>query len=118
MIFFLDENFPKMAHTILGNAGHTVLDIRSTDKEGLPDNELFQLAKQGRAIFLTTDKDYYHTIHLTEKPHFGIIVIALRLPNSFSILAKLDWFLENHSHESKYNNRCFLLTDNRCTVFE
>lgn len=79
MIFFLDENFPKMAHTILGNAGHTVLDIRSTDKEGLPDNELFQLAKQGRAIFLTTDKDYYHTIHLTEKPHFGIIVIALRL---------------------------------------
>jgi hypothetical protein len=46
MIFFLDENFPKIAHTILGNAGHAVLDIRGTDKEGLPDKELFQLAKQ------------------------------------------------------------------------
>lgn len=49
MIFFLDENFPKMAHTIPGNA---------------------------------------------------------------------DWFLKNYSQESKYNNRCFLLTDNSCTFFE
>ncbi len=117
MIFFLDENFPKITHKILGDAGHTVLDIRGTEKEGLPDNELFQLAKKSKSVFLTTDKDYYHTIHLTEKPHFGIIVIALKLPNAFSILARLNWFLENASPETEYKDCCYLLTDRKCSVF-
>ena len=89
MIYFLDENFPKKAISLLETHQHTAFDIRDSSKEGLEDKEIFSLAKMEKAVFLTTDKDFYHTIHLTEKPHYGIILITLRQPNSKSILDKL-----------------------------
>jgi len=38
MLFFLDENFPKIALPFLEKTGHTVLDVRGTLHEGVePD---------------------------------------------------------------------------------
>jgi hypothetical protein len=34
MKFFLDENFPKAAKALLHKAGHEVVDVRGTDREG------------------------------------------------------------------------------------
>ena len=117
MKFFLDENFPKKAISLLETQQHTAFDIRGSSHEGLEDKELFSLAKKEKAVFLTTDKDFYHTIHLTEKPHYGIIVIALRQPNSKAILDKLEWVLINIEKFS-FKNECLLLTDSKCTVFK
>jgi len=117
MKFFLDENFPKGAISLLEEQEHTVFDIRGTSREGLEDIELFSLVKKKKAVFLTTDKDFYHTIHLTEKPHFGIVVIALRQPNSQAIIDKLEWVLANLGKFS-FINECLLLTDRKCTVFK
>jgi hypothetical protein len=39
MIFFLDENFPKSAGIYLESLGHQILDIRSTEQEGLNDKK-------------------------------------------------------------------------------
>ena len=116
MIFFLDENFPKRAEIVLQSHGHTVFDIRGTSDEGKTDPEIFRMAKNKKAVFLTTDKDFFHTIHYSEKPHYGILVIALRKPNSESIMAKLNWALEN-LNQFTFENSCLLLTDGRCTVF-
>ena len=116
MIFFLDENFPKKAKSILIKEGYSVFDIRGTDKQGLADKELFRIVKQKKAILLTTDKDFYHTIHLTEKPHYGIIVIALKKPDSKSLLEKLNWVLENLSLFS-FKNQCLLINDKKCSIF-
>ncbi|RKX83402.1 MAG: hypothetical protein DRP58_08810 [Spirochaetes bacterium] len=117
MKFFLDENFPKKVTSLLEQLGHTVFDIRGTVQEGISDLEIFSLAKKEKAIFLTSDKDFYHTIHLTEKPHYGIIVIALRQPNSGAIIEKIIWVL-NNLEKFSFNNECLLLTDNKCTVFK
>ena len=117
MKFFLDENFPKKAALVPEQFGHTVFDIRGTVQEGISDTEIFSLAKEKKAIFLTSDKDFYHTIHLTEKPHFGIIVIALRQPNSEAITEKIIWVLDNLEKFS-FKNECLLLTDKKCTVFK
>lgn len=95
MNFFLDENFPKKAIPLLEEQGHNVFDIRGTDREGLSDLELFPLAKKEKAVFLTTDKNFFHTIHLTEKPHYGIIVIALRQPNAEALMSKLEWVVSH-----------------------
>jgi predicted nuclease of predicted toxin-antitoxin system len=116
MIFFLDENFPKRAASLLKERGHSVFDIRETGKEGLPDGEIFRLAQEKHAVFLTTDKDFYHTYHLTEKPHYGMIVIALRQPNSASITAKLIGMLDS-SISTSFENKCILVTDNKSYIF-
>ena len=117
MRFFLDENFPKAATKYLNKLEFTVSDIRGTELEGITDQEIFSLAKKGNAIFLTSDKDFYHTIHITEKPHSGIIVIALRQPNTNAILEKLKWVLENQN-KFEFKNECILLTDTKCTEYK
>ena len=117
MRFFLDENFPKKAASYLEAQGHEVFDVRGTQNEGISDRDIFALARNESAIFLTSDKDFYHTIHLTEKPHNGIIVIALRQPNTQAILEKLHWVLKNPERFG-FENECILLTDSKCTVYK
>ena len=90
MEFYEVKNFPKKAIPLLEKLGHTVFDIRGIDREGLSDLELFPLVKNEKTVFLTTDKDFFHTIHLTEKPHYGIIVIALRQPNAEALMGKFE----------------------------
>ena len=41
MIFFLDENFPKIAISLLESHQHTVFDIHGSSNEGLEDKEIF-----------------------------------------------------------------------------
>lgn len=93
-----------------------MIDIRGTRKEGLDDKKIFDLAKKSKAIFLTTDKDFSHTIHFISQPHFGILVIALSQPNAIKILEKLDWFLKKFIN-SEITNKCFLITDNKCKIY-
>ncbi len=116
MKFFLHENFPKSAIQFLNERGHKSFDIRGTENEGLDDFSIFQLAKEKSAIFLTCDRDFFHTIHLTEKPHYGIIVITLRKPNGKAIIDKLLWVMDRLDHFS-FTDECILLTDNNCTIY-
>jgi len=116
MNFFLDENFPKTAALLLESQGHAVYDIRGTDKEGLSDADIFEICRKQRAIFLTTDRDFFHTVHFIAKPHYGIIVIALPKPNAKHIIERLEWWLANFKDEDS-SNICFLLYENRCQIF-
>ncbi len=110
MRFFLDENFPKAATTLLQNMGHEVLDVRGSEREGLPDAEIFAVAQCSRAIFLTTDRDFFHTIPHLHQKHAGIIVIALKQPNRHAILQKLSWIL-NRLKPPDFENRSIQLRD-------
>ena len=110
MNFFLDENFPKSAERLLIAGGHDVLDIRGTNKEGSDDLSIFNMAQAQRAIFLSTDKDFFHTIPYLFPDHYGIVVIALRQPNRHGILSRLSWFLEHYGNLS-INGKAFLLRD-------
>ena len=89
MTFFLDENFPKAARALLGREGHESVDIRGTEQEGADDNDLFLTAQDFHAVFLTTDKDFFHTIPLAFARHGGAIVITLRKPNRADLLGRL-----------------------------
>jgi predicted nuclease of predicted toxin-antitoxin system len=110
--FFLDENFPKKATPILESKGHQTFDIRGTTFEGVVDKNIFELAQDQKATFLTTDKDFFHTIQFQYETHYGIIVIALSQPNAPKILEKLKFalkFIETH----EIHSNCILLKDNR-----
>ena len=95
MKFFLDENFPKSAITHLQASGHQTIDIRGSKEEGLDDLTIFELAQEQSAIFLTTDRDFFHTIPFYTQKHCGVIVVALDQPNRKKLLEKLDWILGN-----------------------
>jgi len=115
MKFYLDENFPKTVISILENKGHKVFDIRSTKYEGSDDISIFELAQNKKAIFLTTDKDFFHTVpHLFEE-HHGVIVITLSQPNRKSKIEKLLFAL-NHFNLSSFKSKIFLLKDNYFSI--
>ena len=110
MKFFLDENFPKAAVTLLESRGHEVWDLRGTSREGVDDQAIFELAQTNAAIFLTTDRDFFHTIPHLYSAHHGVVVISLRQPNRERILSKLGWFLEKFEGDS-LTGRIFQLRD-------
>ncbi len=112
MRFFLDENFPKKAVEILEAAGHEVFDIRGSVHEGADDRSIFDLAQKHGAVFLTTDKDFYHTVPRLYRAHHGIIIIALSQPNGTAILNRFKsalGLLDNLQIESN----ALLLTETR-----
>ena len=117
MNFFLDENFPKSAEKYLNDLGHVVIDIRSTEKEGLDDHSIFNLCQSYSAIFLTTDRDFFHTIPFLFQEHNGIIVIALSQPNRSNIISKLQWVIEKSDIDS-FSNKIILLRDESYTIKE
>lgn len=103
MNFFLDENFPKTAESVLSALGHNVFDIRGTELSGADDLDLFALAQTYEAILLTTDRDFYHTIPHLHPEHHGIIVIALKQPNRTAIIARLRWIIEQELMDEMQN---------------
>jgi predicted nuclease of predicted toxin-antitoxin system len=116
MRFFLDENFPKAVRALLAREGHDSIDIRGTEKEGADDNELFLMAQTSRAVFLTTDKDFFHTVRHLYPAHRGVVAIALHQPNRERILTKLSWLLATFKAE-QIEGRAFLLRDAGCVVY-
>jgi predicted nuclease of predicted toxin-antitoxin system len=115
MKFFLDENFPKAATGVLEKMGHEVFDLRGTDREGSQDEDIFAEAQQHGAVFLTTDRDFFHTIPHLHAEHYGVIVIALRQPNRTAILEKLSWVLERIA-QSEFASRTIQLRDRTWTA--
>ncbi|MGA2748239.1 MAG: DUF5615 family PIN-like protein [Verrucomicrobiota bacterium] len=89
MRFFLDENFPRPAITFLESAGHSASHALHCFPPGSEDTRLFAYAQEQKAIFVTTDKDFYHTIPLAFERHSGAIVITLRRPNRADLLRRL-----------------------------
>ena len=116
MRFFLDENFPKAAASLISARGHQSVDIRGTDQEGADDDTIFQLAQEHAAVFLTTDRDFFHTVPLLVTGHHGVVVVALRQPSRQGILNRLEWLLD-HVESTAFKNRVFELRDSTYVMF-
>ena len=116
MNFFLDENFPKAATKFLEDNNHTVFDIRSTEFEGADDSDIFRMAQEKHAIFITTDRDFYHTIPFQFNEHFGIAIFTLRHPNRDKILNKLKYFLNNFDIND-FRLKVVLFKDNHYSMY-
>jgi predicted nuclease of predicted toxin-antitoxin system len=82
MDILVDENIPLMTVAGLREQGHDVKDIRGTEKQGLPDTELWTLALAEERMLITTDKGFTERRHAR---HAGIMVIRLRQPNRHKI---------------------------------
>lgn len=115
MKVLVDENIPTSIVKLLISNGFEVLDIRNSEHEGKRDEFVFNYALERSAFFITTDKDFFHTIPWKFPEHFGVAIIALKQPNSESLMAKMIWLLANHNlYELK--NKVILLRDHTYTI--
>ncbi len=112
MRFFLDENFPRAAVDELTAAGHECSRALEHFSAGTPDDDLFAKAQELGAIFVTTDRDFFHTVPWLHNRHAGVIAITLAQPNRAALLGRLrDAVARLHGQKSFH--RVWLLTDDR-----
>lgn len=112
MKFFLDENFPRPAIAQLQNAGHAAVHALEIFPPGTDDDRLFAHARQENAVFVTTDKDFFHTVPLAFEQHCGAIVITLRRPNRNELQRRLADALAALGGRT-LDNSVWLVTDTR-----
>jgi len=113
MHFFLDENFPLSVLPIIESLGHSAIRALDIFDQGSSDEELFTYAINNKAIFLTTDKDFYHTIPMKCNVRGAkIIVIAISKPNSKNIIDRLLNFLHTIDLE-RMSEGIFLINDRK-----
>jgi predicted nuclease of predicted toxin-antitoxin system len=112
MRFFLDENFPRPALPMLQELGHTALHALEVFPPGTDDDTLFVHAQKVGAIFISTDKDFFHTVPLAFEHHHGSLVIALRRPNRTGLLTRLADALKELEERSLADS-IWLITDTR-----
>ena len=112
MKFFLDENFPRPALVLLQTAGHYAVHTLELFPPGTADEKLFAHAQAENAIFVTTDKDFFHTVPLAFAQHHGAIVITLRKPNRVDLLRRLADALAVLG-ERNLQDTVWLVTDTR-----
>jgi predicted nuclease of predicted toxin-antitoxin system len=112
MKFFLDENFPRPAISQLQSAGHAAVHALEIFPPGTEDDLLFAHARQVNAVFVTTDKDFFHTVPLAFEQHCGAVVITLRRPNRQELLRRLADALTALG-ERTLDNTVWLVTDTR-----
>lgn len=58
MKILVDENIPLRTVEELRQAGHDVMDIRGTARQGMDDDLLWDLAGKDRRLLITTDKGF------------------------------------------------------------
>ncbi|HMO19262.1 MAG TPA: DUF5615 family PIN-like protein [Oligoflexia bacterium] len=113
MLFFLDENFPLGAVLALELLGHRTIRALDVFEQGSSDEELFEYANKNNAVFLTTDKDFYHTIPIKcDVRGARIIVIAISKPNSINIINRLLSFINTIELE-QVTEGAFLVNDKK-----
>jgi predicted nuclease of predicted toxin-antitoxin system len=78
MRILVDENIPRMTVDALRLAGHEVLDIRGTPREGIADPDLWDIAQADRRLIITTDRGFALRRH---RNPYGLLIVTLRQPN-------------------------------------
>jgi predicted nuclease of predicted toxin-antitoxin system len=112
MKFFLDENFPRPAVALLQTGGHGAVHAMDVFSPGAADERLFAHAQNEGAIFLSTDRDFFHTVPLAFAQHCGAMVITLRKPNRSDLLRRLSDALTTLG-DRNLDNTVWLITDTR-----
>jgi predicted nuclease of predicted toxin-antitoxin system len=117
MTVVLDENFPKRIIPILEYRGISVVDIRSTNDEGMSDQSLFEMAQSLEASIFTTDRDFLTMVHRNNSVHSGILIVTLGKPNSESIIRETINFLDRIP-PATWAHHCYVLTGSgSCRVY-
>lgn len=108
MKIFVDENIPKITVNELKSQGFDVLDIRNTKKEGIPDEQVWEIAQNEKRLLITTDKAFSK---YRMQNHSGILIVRLQRPNRLKIHNKIMQTI-NSMDANDWENLIVILKDN------
>ena len=78
MRILVDENIPQMTVAALLELGHDVRDLRGTARQGVTDEQLWEIASTENRLLITTDKGF---LVKRDSKHAGVLIVRLRQPN-------------------------------------
>jgi predicted nuclease of predicted toxin-antitoxin system len=113
MKIFVDENIPAMTVRELREAGHDVVDIRGTEKEGMSDEGVWGIVQKEQRLLITTDKGFAQKRH---ERYQGILIIRLKQPNRLKIHQKVMNAL-NSFKEKEWQGLTVTMQDRLHTVW-
>jgi predicted nuclease of predicted toxin-antitoxin system len=108
MNIFVDENIPLITVEELRKAGHDIMDIRGTEKEGIDDQEIWEITQQQNRLVITTDKGFSNQ---RDSKHSGIIIVCLRQPNRKKIHSRIMQAFSQFSKD-EWNGLMVMIKDN------
>lgn len=112
MKVLVDENIPAMTVSELRRRGHDVLDFRGTQKEGVPDFEVWNLAQKESRLLITTDKGF---AQFRQSKHAGVLIIRLRQPNRHRIHQRVIQAID-HFTETTWKGKTVIMRDKTMIV--
>jgi len=101
----VDENIPHSVVNEFHRRNWDVLDIRGTPDEGMQDDRLWQRVQAEKRLFVTTDKGF---AKYRDTSHLGLIIVALRHPNSQKIFNSVFQEVEQFD---EWENRMVVMRD-------
>ncbi|MEW6304799.1 MAG: DUF5615 family PIN-like protein [Verrucomicrobiota bacterium] len=114
MKVLVDENIPNITVSTLRAAGHDVLDIRGTPRQGIADDELWALAQAEARLLVTTDKGFSE--HRDEQ-HRGLLIVRLRQPNEERLHARVMAAFEQFP-ESRWPGLLVVMRDQAQSMYQ
>ena len=108
MNIFVDENIPKITVKTLIENEHHVIDIRNTEKEGIPDAEIWENVLKNKALLITTDKGFSR---YRNQRHYGILIVRLKKPDRIKIHKRIIYAVYHFSKDD-WKNRLVVVKDN------
>lgn len=108
MRIYVDENIPAITVRALRELGHEVFDHRGTPREGIADQELWEIAQFQKCLFITTDKGFANK---RNEKHYGVIIVRLRRPNRYKIHERVMRAV-NQFQENEWPGRIAVVRDN------
>lgn len=114
MKILVDENIPIITVNELRNLGHEVVDLRGTQNKGINDENVWQLAQQAKALFITTDKGFVQNRH---EKHNGILIIRLKQPNRLKIHQKITQAINKFKH-NEWQGLTVVMRDSFHTIWK
>lgn len=77
MRFLTDEDVYPSIVQVLRDLGHDVFDIKEEKLAGLPDADVYDLAKAQSRVLVSMDQDFTNILLYPLGDHCGIIVVKL-----------------------------------------
>jgi predicted nuclease of predicted toxin-antitoxin system len=104
MRFLTDEDVYPSIVQVLRDLGHDVFDIKEEKLTGIPDGEVYDLAKAQNRILVSMDKDFTNILLYPLGDHWGIIVAKLyRMKSDETAQKFLDAFVKLTEDDIKDN---------------
>lgn len=72
MNIFVDENIPAQTVRELRKLDHNITDIRGTEKQGITDDDIWEIVQKKQELLIATDKSFVRKRH---EKHGGILTI-------------------------------------------